>query len=164
MGIYRTIAGLLRGPAAIIALIVIALGSGWWLAGRLYYQPKINTMIDEKQRMEIAQGEAITEYENTLQKSSDEWYEKWRAASNSGVITERVYVTAKCPVPDKPTRGMDDGGATAKAELTEATIRSLNRVIEEAESLYSQCAHSLRAHQERALIVPKPVRVRKRSQ
>ena len=96
------------------------------------------------------------EAQDAQQKTVDELAVKYKgllqAANNRDPIirTERVLVSATCPVPTTNGAGVGDGETTGRSELAPTTVRSIDRVINKTEVTWGGCEKRLSFFQELA--------------
>lgn len=85
-----------------------------------------------------------------LSRLSGENYAKYKEAVNRKptVITDRVYVKAKCPSED-PSGSLGDGTNEYRAELHSEVVRRITKVTDEAERDVLKCQSILNSLQEK---------------
>lgn len=100
------------------------------------------TELLEYERKINEQKTASEDQQRIANRNYNELYNKWRDIADRSDSSDRVYIKADC---DKlPSTGsVDDAGATARVAISEEA----QRVIDDAEKQYAQCAHALRAFQ-----------------
>lgn len=99
---------------------------------------------------QLAHSKALAERDRITQELSREYYELYQDASNREptVITERVLVKAKCPVPTIANAGVGNEPATTQVELDGRVVQRVAAVADKHQRLYEQCAIALRYHQQ----------------
>lgn len=99
---------------------------------------------------QLAHSKALAERDRITQELSREYYELYQDATTREptVITERVLVKAKCPVPTIANAGVGDGADAARVELDSGTVRRVAALADRHQRLYEQCAIALRYHQQ----------------
>lgn len=97
---------------------------------RINIERELTNVITEKKRNEVI--------ENTI----NEYYKLYKNATNKPdtVVTERVYIKAKCPMPTVEGSRVDDGTITARVELDQRTIRNITELADRHARDYEKCA------------------------
>lgn len=117
---------------------VIGAAAGWMNAAD-HYEAKARKLVEGTEKAEQVRADKSKEI-------TDELYEKWRDAITTPdpvTVVERVFIRAKCPVPADTSTGVDHGADDARVELTERTVRSIERVAIKHEQNYNKCAAQL---------------------
>lgn len=125
--------------------MIISFGIGAVMGAGLAYT---NTADHYEYKARLLRDAAAQAEQLRIDKSKeqvDELYEKWRDALNAEPVTvvERLYVKAKCPVQADTSTRLDHGADDARVELTERTVRGIERVAIKHEQNYKKCAAQL---------------------
>lgn len=122
--------------------LLFGLLAGWHFTGE-HYRGKIERTEAAQQKAEEKRNEKIGELATFWQAKLD------TANSVDPVVIERVRVRVKeCAVQAAGSDAVDDGAATARAELDAGVIQNLERLAQRKEQQYRECSHRLRSLQE----------------
>lgn len=123
--------------------LVLGLAGGGILTGD-YYRGKIERVEAAQLKAEVKRNDEIAGLATYWQKLLDD-----ANSVEPAVITERVFVRVKAScVQATNTDGLADGAATDRVEIAESTVRSVKRVVAQAEQQYRECSHRLRSVQD----------------
>lgn len=134
--------------------VVLASGLlvGWW-ATDAHYTKKIMRERISQHEAYAAQLKKQTERAEHYKSISEQYYADYQDAINSEpvVVTKRLYVQAKCPVPTTATPSGELGDATeyVSAELHTETVRRITAVTHRAEQDVKQCRAQLHSLQDK---------------
>ena len=132
--------------------LIIGIAAGAWVTSERY-DKRINTELMKQSKEHAAQLEEQIERANDYQKISETYYEKYQAASNAEpvVVTERVLVKTKCPVPTPANSGgvVGNDAGYVRAELHAETVARITAVTHRAEQDVKQCRAQLHSLQDK---------------
>ena len=126
--------------------MLISFGFGAVMGAGLAYTNTADHYEEKARALREATAQAEQIRADKSKEITDELYEKWRdaiATPEPVTVVERLYVKAKCPVQTDTSAGVDHGANDARVELTERTVRSIERVAVKHEQNYKKCAAQL---------------------
>lgn len=125
---------------------------GWWAADA-HYTKKIMRERITQHEIYAAQLKKQTERTEHYKSISEQYYADYQDAINSEpvVVTKRLYVQAKCPVPTtaNPSGELGDATEYVSAELHTETVRRITAVTHRAEQDVKQCRAQLHSLQDK---------------
>ncbi len=123
---------------AVVAAIVGAL-SGWWVT-QVHYKGVLSETLLREQRAEDERVKA-------LQRLSKEYYGLYKDLMDKPptVVTDRVYVHAKCPVRPSESPGVDESEAYERVELDPKSVGRVTGVTDWGERKFQECSLQLNA-------------------
>lgn len=127
-------------------LIATGLIAGFLIGASIvneYHQVKIIKREIAIHEAESARNEAV---ENTI----NEYYKLYKNAVDrpDTIVTERVFVKAKCPVPTAEGSRVDDGVDATRVELDQRVVRNLTKLADHHSKQYEKCAAMLHSFQQ----------------
>lgn len=134
--------------------VVLAGGllAGWW-ATESHYTKKIMRERIIQHEAYAAQLKKQTERTEHYKTISEQYYADYQDAINSEpvVVTKRLYIKAKCPVPTtaNPSGGLGDATGYVSAELHAETVARITAVTHRAEQDVKQCRAQLHSLQDK---------------
>ena len=135
--------------------LIIGIAAGAWVTSERY-DKRINAELLKQSKAHAEQLQEQIERAKEYQAISENYYEKYQAASNAEPVTvvDRVYVRATCPVPT-PTNSsgsLGDAATEQRAELHAETVRRITKVTADAERDVKQCRAALHSLQDKITI------------
>ena len=127
-----------------IILMIISAVAGAFFVNEWHIKSRVKEQLEH--------SKVVAERDRITRELSSEYYELHQKVANRGptVVTERVFVKAKCPVPASDNAGVGNGADAARVELDRGTIGSVTAVTDRYKKQYEQCAIKLRFHQEQS--------------
>ena len=126
--------------------MLISFGIGAVMGAGLAYTNTADHYEDKARALRDATAQAEQVRADKSKEQVDELYEKWRDAiviPEPVTVVERVFIRAKCPVQADTSAGVDHGADDNRVELTERTVRGIERVAIKHEQNYKKCAAQL---------------------
>lgn len=126
--------------------MLISFGIGAVMGAGLAYTNTADHYEEKARALRDATAKAEQIRADKSKEQVDELYEKWRDAivtPEPVTVVERLYVKAKCPVQADTGTKLDHGADDNRVELTERTVRSIERVAIKHEQNYKKCAAQL---------------------
>lgn len=125
--------------------MLISFGIGAVMGAGLAYTNTADHYEEKARTLRDATAQAEQERADKSKEQVDELYEKWRDALNvePATVVERVFIRSKCPVQADTSATVDHGADDARVELTERTVRGIERVAIKHEQNYKKCAAQL---------------------
>ena len=136
-------------------ILVLAAGllAGWWVTDAHYTKKIMRERISQHEAY-AAQLKKQTERTEHYKTISEQYYADYQDAINSEpvVVTKRLYVQAKCPMPTTTNSGGIMGDAEkqyVRAELHAETVARITAVTHRAEQDVKQCRAQLHSLQDK---------------
>ena len=126
--------------------------AGWWATDSHYTKKIMRERISQHEAY-AAQLKKQTERTEHYKTISEQYYADYQDAINSEpvVVTKRLYVQAKCPVPTTANSGgiLGDAAEYVRAELHAETVARITAVTHRAEQDVKQCRAQLHSLQDK---------------